>query len=301
MRDSMIPSELSHRFSRRHFAAALTGAGVMAAQAKAAPGRASDRVTLGRSGVKTSRLAQGTGYNGGARSSAHARLGEKAFTTLVRHSLDNGVALMDTADLYGTHPYLRTALKGVSRDKYTLLSKIWPRTEFWNSASGGAKAEIDRFRKELASEVIEVCLIHCMLNSNWTKEYARIRDELSELKQKGAVRAVGVSCHDFGALKLACTEPWTDVVLARINNVGKRAMMDGTPDEVAPLLKQARAAGKAVIGMKIFGAGELTSPEQRDASLKYVFSNGLVDAITIGMMNPAEVDDTIQRVNKALV
>jgi len=179
-----------------------------------------------------------------------------------------------------------------------VLSKIWPRSEYWNLASGGAVKEVDRFRRELNIDVLDICLIHCMTNANWPVEYERIRDELSELKAKGAVRAVGVSCHDFGALKVACTHPWTDVVLARINNVGKEAAMDASVEEVVPLLKQARAEGKVVIGMKIFGAGKLTSPEQKDASLKFVWSNGLVDAVTIGMLSPQEIDDTIERMNK---
>jgi predicted aldo/keto reductase-like oxidoreductase len=275
----------------------LSGAG---AATSGGAGATTEIVTLGRTGIKTTRLAQGTGWNGGARSSAHTRLGEKAFTKLIRHSLDQGIAFMDAADLYGSHPYLRTALDGVSRDKYIVLSKIWPREAFWNMPSGGAREEVNRFRKELKSDVIDICLIHCMTNTQWPQQYERIRDELDEMKEKGAVRAVGVSCHDFGAMKVACSHPWVDVVLARINNVGKDAHMDAPVEEVAPVLKQARANGKVILGMKIFGAGELTQPRQKDSSLKFVWREGLVDAVTIGMMNPKEVDDTITRMNKAL-
>jgi len=293
-----------NKINRRGFAAALAGAGALVTGARdaraAGKNSATEIVTLGKTGVKTSRLAQGTGWTGGGRSSAHTRLGVKEFTKLVRHSLDSGVRFMDTADLYGAHPYLRTALDGVSRDNYNFLSKLWPRTEYWNHASGGATEEVNRFRKELNTDVIEICLIHCMLNSHWTDEYKRIRDELNEEKSKGTVKAVGVSCHDFGALEVACNDPWTDVVLARINNVGKSASMDGTPEEVGALLKTARSKGKAVIGMKIFGNGKLTKPDQMDASLAYVFGNKLVDAITVGMMSPEQVDDTIARVNKAV-
>jgi len=298
-------------YSRRRFlATALAGAGAVMAQsglpagaeARKASGkhRATDIVTLGPTGIKATRIAHGTGWNGGARSSAHTRLGEKAFTELIRHSIDQGVAFIDTADLYGAHPYVATALKGVPRDKYILSSKIWPRKEYWNSPSGGAKEEVDRFRKELSTDVLDVCLIHCMQNAEWPKEFERIRDELSELKQKGVVRAVGVSCHDVGALKVAAAHPWVDVFIARINNVGKDAEMDASPEEVAPILKQARANGKVVIGMKLFGAGKLAKSEQMDASLRYVFQNQLVDAVTIGMMKPKEVDDTIRRIDKAL-
>jgi aryl-alcohol dehydrogenase-like predicted oxidoreductase len=301
----------SHRsYSRRQIIAqALAGAGVLAAQpnwSSAAETHggckcgATDIVTLGRTGIKVSRLAQGTGWNGGARSSAHTRLGEKAFTKLVRHSLDQGITFIDAADLYGAHPYVHHALDGVSRDKYVLLSKIWPREEFWNMPSGGAKQEVNRFRKELNSDVIDICLIHCMTNTEWPNEFKRIRDELDEMKESGAVRAVGVSCHDFGAMKVAAAHPWVDVILARVNNVGKSASMDASAEEVAPVLKKARANGKVVLGMKIFGAGELTQPAQKDASLKFVFENQLVDAVTIGMMNPKEVDDTITRMTKVL-
>lgn len=77
--------------------------------------------------------------------------------------------------------------------------------------------------------------------------------------------------------------------------------MDASVEEVAPLLKQARTNGKTILGMKIFGAGKLTGPDQKDASLKYVWGNGLVDAVTIGMLSPQEVDDTIERMNRALI
>ncbi len=297
--------------SRRQFmAGALAGAGVAVAgptwlrgadaTTAARERRATDIVTLGRTGIKATRLAQGTGFNGSGRSSAHTRLGEKTFDELIRHSLERGIRFIDMADLYGSHPYVRHALQGVPRDRYILLSKIWPRKDYWVSPSGGAKEEVDRFRKELDSEVIDICLMHCMTDAEWPQTFERVRDELSEMKDKGAVRAVGVSCHDLGALKAAAAHPWVDVVLARINNRGKEAAMDASVEEVTPVLKQARANGKIVLGMKIFGAGKLVTPDEKDASLKYVLQNNLVDAITVGMLSPEQVDDTIERMNKAL-
>lgn len=298
------------QFTRREFlTTTLTGAGLMTASpslfsAEAAPTacKGSDLVTLGRTGIKVSRLAQGTGFDGSARSSAHTRMGRESFDRLLRHSVDSGVRFIDMADLYGTHTYVRDTIKDMPRDKFVLLSKIWPRKESWNTPSGGAKDEIDRFRKELGAEVIDICLIHCMTNDKWPDEYERVRDGLSEMKQKGAVRAVGVSCHDFGALKLAAVNPWVEVIFARINNRGgKEFIMDGSIEEVSAVLKTARANGKAVVGMKIFGAGKLIQPEQKDASLKYVFSNKLVDAITVGMLKTSEIDDTMQRMAKTMV
>jgi len=262
---------------------------------------AGDIVTLGKTGIKSSFLAQGTGFNGGGHASDHTRLGQEAFTQLIHRSMDHGVNLWDTADLYGSHDFVRNALKGISRDKYVLLSKLWPRQEKWLKPSGGATEEVNRFRKEFGVDTIDICLIHCMMNAEWPTEYQRIREELSALKEKGAVRAVGVSCHDFGALTVAAENPWVDVILARINNMGGgRYSMDGSADAVSAVLQKARANGKAVVGMKIFGAGRLVKPEEKDASLKYVIGNDLVDAMTVGMLSKEQIDDTVKRVAAAV-
>lgn len=295
---------MRHLTRRDFIRTSLAGAGVLATGAgllrAAEPGKNAFKgnaiVPLGRTGIKVSRLAQGTGYNGYNRSSAQTRAGKEAFDRLVRHGIDQGVTFLDMADLYGSHPFVRDVLRGLPREKFVFLTKIWPRKEKWVTPSGGAKEEVDRFRKELDTDVIDVCLIHCMLNDRWPDEYARIRDELSELKQKKVVRAVGVSCHDFGALQVAARHPWVDVIFARINHKGgKDHSCDASVEEVSAVLKTARANGKAVVGMKIFGAGKLVKPEEKDASLNYVFKNDLVDAITVGMLKPEEVDDTLQR------
>lgn len=295
----------SRPFSRRDFIrTSLAGAGVLAttpawlrgAEPAAASFKGTDLVPLGQTGIKVSRLAQGTGFNGYNRSSEHTRQGKEKFDRLVHHSIDEGVRFMDMADLYGSHPFVKDVLKGMNRDKFALLTKLWPRKETWVTPSGGAKEEIDRFRQELGTDWIDVCLIHCMQNAKWADEYERIRDGLSELKQKKVVRAVGVSCHDFGALKVAAEHPWVDVIFARINHIGgDKYACDAPAAEVATVLKTARKNGKAVVGMKIFGAGKLVKPEEKDASLNYVFKNDLVDAITVGMLKTEEVDDTLKR------
>jgi aryl-alcohol dehydrogenase-like predicted oxidoreductase len=295
---------------RRFLKTGLAGASLLVASPRLSLAReaarpavkgGADAVTLGRTGVTTSFLAFGTGMNGGNRSSDLTRLGQQEFTRILRHGLDEGVRFLDLADLYGTHPFVREAVKGVPRDRYTLLTKIWPNKEDWVTPSGGAREEVDRFRRELGTDTLDVCLIHCMLNERWPEELARVRDELSKLKEEGAVRAVGVSCHDHGALRRAADLPWVDVILARINHRGGAEFScDDTAEEVAKTLRRARANGKAVVGMKIFGAGKLTRPEDRDASLRYVLGNGLVDAMTIGMTAPAQVDDNLRALSRTL-
>lgn len=295
---------------RRFLKTGLAGAGLLVASprltlardvARPAVKGGADTVTLGRTGVTTSFLAFGTGLNGGNRSSELTRLGQANFTSILRRGLDEGVRFLDMADLYGTHPFAREALKGVPRDRYTVLTKIWPYKEDWITPSGGAKEEVNRFRRELGTDTLDVCLIHCMLNERWPEELARVRDELSKLKEEGAVRAVGVSCHDHGALRRAAEHPWVDVILARINHRGgAQYECDDSAEAVAKTLLRARANGKAVVGMKIYGAGKLTKPEDREASLRYVLGQGLVDAMTIGTTAPGQVDDNLKAIARTL-
>ena len=298
--------------SRREFLKVSAGsAGMIAASptlldaveaSRATSFAGNDQVPLGRTGIRVSRLAQGTGFNGSSRSSAHTRQGKEAFDRLLRHSIDEGVTFIDMADLYGSHPFVKDVLEGRPREQFVLLTKLYPRKMDWVTPSGGANQEVDRFRKELGTERIDVCLIHGMRNEQWPTTHERIRDELSSLKETGTVGAVGVSCHDFGALQVAAAHPWVDVIFARINYKGGAEYdCDASAPEVAEVLKTARANGKAVVGMKIFGAGKLVAPAEKDASLEYVFGNGLVDAVTIGMLNPGEVDDTLQRMARVRV
>ena len=291
---------------RRFLKSSLAGAGLLSVSPRlafsaAAARSAADRVPLGRTGIRCSFLAQGTGFNGWARASDHTRLGQSAFTRLLRHGFDEGVTFLDMADLYGTHSFVREAIRGLPRDRFVMLTKIWPRKADWLTPSGGARPEFDQFRRELGTEMIDVCLIHCAVDDRWAQEYGRLRDELQALKEQGSLRAVGVSCHDHGALKVAADDPWVDVIFARINHRGgKEFSCDDTAPEVAKTLKRARSNGKAVVGMKIFGAGKLTRPEDRDASLAYVLGNDLVDAMTIGMTSVEQVDDTVARIGNAL-
>ena len=263
-----------------------------------ASGKASDRVELGTTGIVASRLAMGTGMRGSRQSSDHTKLGQKVFSELLLHGIDQGLNYIDMADLYGSHPFVRKTLAEVPRDSYVLSSKIWPRKQDWNQSSGGAIQEVNRFRKELGVDMLDICLIHCVMNSRWAEEYKRIRDELSELKQKKAIRAVGCSFHNHDALKIAAEHPWVDVILARINHTG--AKMGDSPEAISRTLLKARENGKAVVGIKIFGEGTLVKPEEKDASLKFVLGNDLVDAMNIGMLSKEEVDDSIARINKTL-
>jgi len=255
-----------------------------------------DMVKLGETGMNVPRLALGTGSYGWKKTSAQKKMGEEKFVQMAQHSYDRGVKFFETADMYGTHEFVGKAMQKVGRENVTLLSKIMVyEHEGWYKPEPFQKS-IDRFRKELNTDYIDIMLLHCMVNSEWPDEYKRYMDDYSEAKQKGIIKQIGLSCHDFGAMKIAAENPWADVLLARINYDG--AKMDSTPENVMQVLKKAKENGKGIIGMKIFGCGDLTKDEQRQKSLEYVIKSGNVDCITIGMDSIAQVDDTVERIMK---
>ena len=265
------------------------------------PSKAIDRVMLGNTGIEASYLAFGTGVRAWLRKAGITRLGEDEAVRIMRYAYDQGINFFDSADIYGTHQTVARALEGVPRENYVLLSKIWTREESWLKPSGGAIEEVDRFRKEYNTDMLDIVLIHSETDENWPESRKRVRDELSELKQRGVIRAHGISCHNFEALRVAANHPWTDVIFARINYMGgTQYKMDNTSEEVARVLRTARQNGKAVVGMKIYGEGSLTDPDQMNQSLKFVIGNDLVSAMTIGMLATEEVDDNISRITKTL-
>ncbi len=284
------------KYTRREFV--KTGvAGVSAVSAGlvftgAAKAAEIDQVVLGDTGMKTSRLALGTGYNGWKRESAFTRAGIDQFLKVARHAYDRGITLIDTADLYGTHTFTRELFKEVPRDNFQVLTKIWTLDNDWNKVVP-VNETLNRFKKELGTEYFDIVLLHCMQNGSWITEKESMRDQLSKAKQSGEVKKVGVSCHNIDALRIAATDPWVDIILARINP--QQFSMDGTPEEIMQILKTAKSNGKGVIGMKIYGAGKIKDSEHRTQSLKYVLNSGNVHAITIGMDKTEHVDDTIQQ------
>lgn len=248
------------------------------------------RVEIGKTGVRASYLGLGTGTVGVRGESNQTRMGTVKFATMVRHALDAGVNYFDVADFYGSHQFLRASLKGVPRESYVIESKIWFRT------SRDAQADLDRFLSELNTDYIDILHLHCVSDTKWATDLRAMEDVLEAAKQKKVIRAHGISVHSLDVLKTAADNPWVDNVLARINPAGVN--MDAKPEEVVPALRKLHDAGKGVTGMKILGEGKIA--DRREESLKYVLGLDCVDAIVIGFESPAQIDEIITMGNRAL-
>jgi aryl-alcohol dehydrogenase-like predicted oxidoreductase len=250
---------------------------------------ASDTVVIGNTGIKTSRLAMGTGTVGYDHHSHQSSLGVKGLSDLLLNGYDHGLRFFDTADAYGSHPHVAEALQHVPRDKVTVMTKTWARDP------KTAREDIDRFRRELKTDYIDILLMHCLTEGDWTTRYRGVMDVFSEAKEKGIIRAHGCSCHSIEALRAAAKSPWVEIDLVRMNPIGSH--MDAEPESVAAVIREMRAAGKGIIGMKILGQGDLG--KRQDEALKFALSLGLLDAFTIGAESKAEQEDLIGRISSA--
>ena len=277
-------------------AAALAGAGYL--PLKAERETATDWVTLGRSGVKVTRLAFGTGTLSGQ---VQRDLGQEGFTNLVRYAYDRGIRFFETADSYDDmHKMLGVALKGIPRDSYRIMTKV-------TTNSGDPQTRVDELRKLANTEYFDVMLLHWQHTANWPTQSLKWQDGILEAQSRGAVRSHGASVHGLPALRRVPEDKWLEVAMIRMNQKGVRMDAEdyntnglGNVNEVVAHVKQVRKQGMGVISMKLVGEGTFTKREDRQAAMRFAFRNAGVTAVTVGYKNKAEIDEAIENLNMAL-
>ena len=259
---------------------------------------ATDLVTLGKSGVKVTRLALGTGSDNGQ---VQQQLGQDGFTRLVRHAYDRGIRFFETAESYGaSQQMLGIALKGIPRDSYQLMSKV--------TTAGGVDPmkKLDELRRNSNTDYFDIMLLHYQHDGNWPDETMRWQDAILEAQAKQTIMTHGASVHGLPALRRVPSNKWLDIAMIRMNHKG--ASMDNEADdwnepgnvsEVVAHVNEARAAGMGIISMKLIGAGVFTNREDRQKAMRFAFKNARVDSVTVGYKSIAEIDEAIDNVNLA--
>ena len=290
-------------YTRRDFLKTGLAAGAIAGAAtlplKAERATATDWVTLGKSDVKVTRLAFGTGTKSGR---VQRELGQDQFTKLVRYSYDQGIRFFETAESYGDmHRMLGVALKGIPRDSYRLMSKVTTHGDV------DPQAKFDELRKLASTEYFDVMLLHWQHQASWPTDSMRWQDAILEAQSKKIIIGRGASVHGLPALRQVPENKFLQIAMIRMNQKG--VAMDaedyattglGNVNEVVTHVKQARQDGMGVISMKLVGEGRFTNREDRQAAMKFAFRNAGVTCVTVGYKNTSEVDEAIQNLNLAL-
>jgi 1-deoxyxylulose-5-phosphate synthase len=289
-------------FTRRELLKAGFAAGALAVSGalplSAQRGSATDLVTLGRSGVKVSRLAFGTGSFSGQ---VQRALGQDGFTRLVRHAYDRGIRFFETAESYGEmHRMLGIALKGIPRDSYRLMSKVTTRDGV------DPQEKFDELRRLANTEYFDIMLLHWQHTATWPADTARWQDAILEVQSRKVVLSHGASVHGLPALRRVPGNKWLEVAMIRVNHTGTSMDADdyatqgpGNVPEVVTHVKEVRGEGMGVIAMKLAGEGTFDREDRRKA-MRFAFRNAGVDCVTVGYKSPAEVDEAIDNLNLAL-
>jgi aryl-alcohol dehydrogenase-like predicted oxidoreductase len=289
------------RFSRRNFLKAGAAAGALAGVSTLHAERetATSLVTLGKSGVKVTRLALGTGTNNGH---VQQSLGQEAFTRLVRHAYDRGIRFFETAESYGaSQQMLATALKGIPRESYALMTKVT------TGDDADPRARLDMLRRNSDTEYFDIMLLHWEHTDTWPEDTRPWQDAILEAEQKRTIKSHGASVHGLPALRQVPKTEWLQIAMIRMNHKGVRmdaeqhdADVLGNVSEVVDHVQQARAKGMGIISMKLVGEGTFTAHEDRQRAMRFAFKNAGVDTVTVGFKSPSEVDEAIGNLNIAL-
>jgi len=266
---------------------------------RAARGSATDLVTLGKSGVKVTRLAFGTGTFSGQ---VQRDLGQDQFTRLVRHAYDRGIRFFETSETYGgMHEMLGIALKGIPRDSYQLMSKVTTRQGV------NPQEKIDALRKAANTDYFDVMLMHYQHVADWPTGTTQWQDGILEAHSKKIVSGYGASVHGLPALRQFPGNHWLQIAMIRMNHRGVKMDAEdyntgglGSVSEVVTHAKQVRGDGMGIISMKLVGEGAFTNREDRKAAMRFAFNNAGVDCVTVGYKSTAEVDEAIENLNLAL-
>ncbi|HEX9063084.1 MAG TPA: aldo/keto reductase [Clostridia bacterium] len=245
-----------------------------------------EKVSLGKSGIKVSKLGFGTGTHGISGASVQTNLGADKFVKLLRYAYDKGISYWDTADSYGCHHYIADTLRGMNRSDVVIGTKTDSKTPM------SVTNDINRFMSELRVNYLDILLLHCVVNENWLEDYKGAIEVLKEAKQNGLVKAIGISCHSFNVLQRVVEADWVDVLLARLNYAS--SFMDASPDKVIPVLQQIHDQGKGTVIMKVLGDGELAQDPEK--AINFISELSCVDAIIIGMMDENQVNQNVQLV-----
>lgn len=290
------------QITRREFLHTGLAAGTLAVTGTlplgARRGSATDVVTLGRSGIKVTRLAFGTGSFSGK---VQRELGQERFTRLVRHAYDRGIRFFETAESYGEmHRMLGIALKGIPRDSYQLMSKVTTRNGV------DPQRKFDELRRLANTEYFDIMLLHWQHTATWPSDTARWQDGILEAQSRKIVLGHGASVHGLPALRRVPEHDWLDIAMIRVNHTGKSMDAEdydtqepGNVPEVVAHVKEVRGQGKGVIAMKLAGEGTFNREDRRKA-MRFAFRNAGVDCVTVGYKSPAEVDEAIENLNLAL-
>ena len=234
--------------------------------------------TLGKSGLRVSRLCFGTL----TLSPLQKNLSPEAGADLLVHAYDRGVRFLDTADLYGTYPHIRLALRRAP--EYVVSTKAY----CWDEPT--ARAALERAFTGIGRDYIDLFMLHEQESLYTLRGHEEALNYLQRQKERGHIGAVGVSTHFVQCVQAAPRFPMIDVIHPLINRSGI-GIQDGGREDMERAIQAARDFGIGIFAMKPLGGGHLISDNR--AALQYAIESPLLDSVAMGMQSIEEIDANI--------
>lgn len=232
--------------------------------------------TLGNTGIQVSGLCFGSL----TMTPMQKNLSVKEGAALLTEAFSMGINFVDTAQYYENYAYLEEALRTIPRSRYVIATKSYA----WDTAT--AKEAVDQALSELNTDYIDLFLLHEQESEHTLRGHQEALAYFCECKEKGIIRATGLSTHRLAGVAAAIEHPDIEVIHPIVNQKGI-GIQDGTMDEMEALLVKAKAAGKGIYAMKPLGGGHLIKDYAQ--SLTFALLRPYVDSVAIGMQSKEEI------------
>lgn len=239
-----------------------------------------DYSMLGNSGLRVSRVCFGALTIGPTQKNLSLEEGSR----VILRAIDLGINFIDTAKTYGTYPYIKHVLAGCFSHEVIVSSKSHAYTR------DGMKADVEECLTQLNRETVDIFMLHEQESRLTLKGHRPALEYLLSAKEKGLVRAVGISSHAVEAVEAAAEMEEIDIIHPLINKRGI-GIIDGTREDMLRAIEKAACAGKGIYSMKPLGGG-LLIPQAYEA-FKWVFDNPFINSVAIGMQSEAEVETNV--------
>lgn len=241
--------------------------------------------TLGRTGLRVSRVGIGTG--GPSRFGQGSGVPEAEIHRLTHRALDLGINFFDTAAGYGeSERILGDALEGVSRDTYVLATKVSPVQKGEMISPDDVKISIERSLRRLRVDCVDVFQFHAVETSHYPEIRNRMLPVARQLQEDGKCRFIGVTetygrDNDHTMIPLALKDDPFDTAM-----IGYNLLSPGPEREALPGCARNNVGVICMVAVRrSLGSPERLLARIRDAKERGVIaSDSLPDADPLGWL-----------------
>lgn len=247
-----------------------------------------ERVRLGNTDIEVSRLCFGSL----TMTPFQANLSTKEGAHLIEYAFERGINFLDTAEIYENYHYIKEALKTIKREDYVIATKCYAYTEQM------AKESLELALREIGTDYIDIFLLHEQESIYTIKGHFEAIEYFLKAKEKGIIRAFGISTHNVAGAEAAKLVKEIDIIHPIVNIQGL-GIQDGSIGDMLRELKAINSLGKGIYAMKPLGGGHLI--KNIEESFNFVRSIPYIDSIAIGMQSIKEIDANINLIEKGYI